>query len=89
MRRLSPTTSTPFTLHIAPAVWVQLGVVTSDVFQRIRDELGNLVSLLSASPPPPTRRTPHVFSLQVDGYTARYSVDAERRAVVLLDVVRE
>ena len=74
----------------AGALGVELlvhAVVSSDVFQRIRDELGNLVSLLSASPPP-LRRTPHVFTLQVDGYEARYSVDAERRAVVLLEVTR-
>ena len=85
---------TAYTVEISPAAWKQLAKLPTDDYGRIRAKLDAIANELTAAQPPP-RPTPQqeVASADaraaiVDGFAVLYDVDAERRRLTVLEVMK-
>ena len=81
MRR--PENHTQYTVEVSATAWKQMEHLPLETYQRIRRELESVAARLR----PDTRpRSVEIRSLTIEGHTAIYEVDPERRRVTLREI---
>jgi mRNA-degrading endonuclease RelE of RelBE toxin-antitoxin system len=88
MRR--PENLTPFTVEVSATAWKQMAHLSLSTYQRIRRELELVAARLKPETPAPLPhkrfRPVETRSLTVEGHTAIYEVDAERKRITLREI---
>ena len=85
MRKLATET---YTVRIGPTAWRQLGVVPSDTFTRIKNELYELAENSERLPVKDGVVLPGPLALIVGEYMAVYEVDTARLTLTLMEVAK-
>ncbi|HEX8821639.1 MAG TPA: hypothetical protein VF794_17065 [Archangium sp.] len=85
MRR--PESLSQYTVEVSATAWAQMGHLSLETYQRIREELESIASRLRPETPAPVLgkrfRTLETRSFIIEGHTALYDVDPERRRITL------
>jgi len=88
MRR--PENHTQYTVEVSATAWKQMEHLPLETYQRIRRELESLAARLKPETPAPLSlkrpRSVETRSLTIEGHTAIYEVDPERRRVTLREI---
>lgn len=88
MRR--PENLTPFTVEVSATAWKQMAHLSLATYQRIRRELETVAARLRPETPAPLPqrrlRPVETRSLTIEGHTAFYEVDLERKRITLREI---
>jgi mRNA-degrading endonuclease RelE of RelBE toxin-antitoxin system len=88
MRR--PENLLSFTVEVSPTAWKQMAHLSLGTYQRIRQELELVAARLRPETPAPLAhkrfRSVETRSLTVEGHTAIYEVDLERKRITLREI---